>query len=86
MNWRSLVYIFDKAVQPAHVEALRGTVIQGILSDSAIYFPESRTLPPPAAITESLLLLEMILLILEISSKQQSNCKLAELTLSFWFF
>jgi len=68
MNWPSFVYIFDKAVQPAQVEALRGTVIQGILRDSAIYFPESRTLPPPAAITESLLLFEMIFLTLEISS------------------
>ena len=68
MNWPSFVYIFDKDVQPAHVDALRGTVIQGMLRQSAIYFPESRTLPPPAAITESLLLFEMIFLTLEISS------------------
>ena len=60
--------MFDKAVQPAHVEALRGIVIQGILRHSDIYFPESSTFPPPAAITESLLLLNMIFLILEISS------------------
>ena len=64
MNWPSFVYIFDKDVQPAHVEALRGTVIQGILRDSAIYFPESRTLPPPAATTESLLLFEIIFLMI----------------------
>ena len=56
--------MFDKAVQPAHVEALRGIVIQGILRESAIYFPESRTLPPPAAITESLLLSEIIFLMI----------------------
>ena len=60
--------MFDKAVQPAHVEALRGIVIQGILRHSAKYFPESRTLPPPAAITASLLLFKMMFLILEISS------------------
>ena len=68
MNWPSFVYIFDNAVQPAHVEALKGTVMQGIFRDSAIYFPESRTLPPPAAITQSLLLFEIIFLTLEISS------------------
>ena len=76
----------DKAVQPAHVEALRGTVIHGISRQSAIYFPESKTLPPPAAITESLLFFEMMFFILEMSSKQQSNSKLAELTLTSWFF
>ena len=58
-------------------------MIQGILRQSAKYFPESRTLPPPAAITESLLLFKMISFTLDMSSKQQSNCKLAELTLSF---
>ena len=68
MNWPSFVYIFDKAVQPAHVEALRGTVIQGILRHSDIYFPQSRTLPPPAAITESWLFFKIIFFILEISS------------------
>ena len=41
------------AVHPAHVDALTGTVMQGILRISAIYLPESRTLPPPAAITAS---------------------------------
>ena len=45
--------MFDKAVQPAHVDALSGTVIQGILRDSDMILPESRTLPPPAATTES---------------------------------
>ena len=78
--------MFDKAVQPAQVEALSGTVIQGILRQSAIYFPESRTLPPPAAITESWLLFNIKFFTLEMSSLQQSKCKSAKLTFRFWFF
>ena len=68
MNWPSFVYIFDKAVQPAHVEALRGTEIQGILRQSDMYLPESRTFPPPAAIRESFLFFKMMSLTLDMSS------------------
>ena len=41
--------MFASAVQPAHVDALRGTVIQGMFSLLAISFPASRTFPPPDA-------------------------------------
>ena len=48
----------ERAVQPAHVEALKGIVIHGIASLSARSFPASKTFPPPAAIIESHLFYE----------------------------
>ena len=45
--------MLDKAVHPAHVEALKGTVMQLMSSNSAINFPASSTFPPPAAIIPS---------------------------------
>lgn len=45
--------MLDKAVHPAQVEALKGTVMQLMPSKSAINLPASRTLPPPAAIIPS---------------------------------
>ena len=50
MNCPFFEYIFDKAVQPAHVDGLKGTVITGIERESAKNFPASKTLPPPEAI------------------------------------
>jgi len=42
--------------------------MQGIFKESAMYFPQSRTLPPPAAITESLLFVKIMSFILDMSS------------------
>ena len=60
--------MFDKAVQPAHVDALKGKVITGRDRDSAKYLPASKTFPPPAAIIEVQLFSRIIFFILEISS------------------
>ena len=49
--------MFAKAVHPAQVEALKGTVIQGIDIYSASNLPASKTFPPPVAIIQSHLLL-----------------------------